>query len=124
MKIYLGGTGNGSDWRYHLDAMLNIEPTMFDVDIRPDVDYMLYTITPVITQFRVLPKIIKRAKEYSDKVIICLLSQDTCIDTGNIVKFDNDMMEFLIYFADQVNIKYGCKYFTSLSDVANYVNED
>jgi len=120
--MYMGGTNDGSGWRSELIPMLNIDTKMSLVNEYENFDYILYTITPVLTRFHILEKILKLSKEHSNRFILCILDQDICIDTGCTVKFSDDMINLLRYF-EKIILNNNAEVFWSLEMVANYVND-
>jgi len=120
--IYLGGTNGGSNWRSELIPMLNIPYTMLNIDANPNIDFLLYTVTPLLTRFNVIIKILKYSKIYEEKLIVCILENDICPDTGKKIKFDENAM-ILFDCLNKILYKNNSNMFWCLESVANYVNE-
>ena len=88
MKVFLGGTCNGSKWREKLIKMLKLDYFNPVVDewtdecIREEIrqreicDYCLYVITPLMTGFYSIAEVIDDSNKRNDKTIFCFLNED------------------------------------------------
>lgn len=138
-KVFLGGTCNDSDWRDKLISMLNIDYFNPVVDNwteecyqeelrqREICDYCLYVITPRMTGVYSIAEVVDDSNKRPEKTIFCLLTIDTnpalssALNTQQHVFFTNSQLLSL----DKVGIMVennGGKYFDTLEDVANYLN--
>lgn len=143
-KVFLGGTCNESKWRDKLIPMLKIDyfnPVVEDwneecyqeeLRQREICDYCLYVITPLMTGVYSIAEVVDDSNKRPDKTIFCLLNKDLnkdCDDTiiTNIsmqpIFFSEGQMRSLDRVGKMVE-RNGGKYFKSLKDVANYLNEE
>ena len=88
MKVFLGGTCNGSTWRDELILMLNMDyfnPVVKDwtmacqaeeVKQREECDYCLYVITPKMTGVYSIAEAVDDSVKRGYKTIFCYLMQD------------------------------------------------
>jgi len=119
--VYLGGTNSGSEWRSEFIPQININSTILNIDIE-DNDYILYVITPVLSNFRIITEIFKSAKNNPEKTIVCFLESDICPVENKNIFFDDFMIEFFEEMEELLN-QYFVETFWCLESVANYVNE-
>lgn len=87
MRVFLGGTCNGSTWRDELTPMLNIDyfnpvvedwtPECMEEEIRQreECDYCLYTITSDMTGTFSIAEVVDDSNKRPKKTILCLLSK-------------------------------------------------
>ena len=83
-------------------------------------DYCLYVITPRMTGVYSIAEVVDDSNKRPDKTIFCVLTADSS-DTGGLIIFDIVQLKSL----DKVGImveKNGGKYFTTLGDVAEFLN--
>ena len=131
-KVFLGGTCNESTWRDELIEMLEIDyfnPVVEDwteecyleeLRQREICDYCLYVITPRMTGVYSIAEVVDDSNKRPDKTIFCVLTADSS-DTGGLIIFDIVQLKSL----DKVGVmveKNGGKYFTTLRDVAEFLN--
>ena len=88
MKVFLGGTCNGSKWREELIEMLEIDyfnPVVEDwteecmkeeIKQREICDYCLYVITPLMTGVYSIAEAIDDSNKRCDKTLFCFLEED------------------------------------------------
>ena len=88
MRVFLGGTCNGSAWRDRLTAMLAIEyynPVVPDwtpecqaeeVHQRRKCDCCLYTITPLMTGVYSIAEAVDDSNKRPGKTLFCVLAED------------------------------------------------
>jgi hypothetical protein len=88
MKVFLGGTCNGSKWREELIEMLEIDyfnPVVEDWTEecmeeerrqREICDYCLYVITPLMTGVYSIAEVIDDSNKRCDKTLFCFLEED------------------------------------------------
>ncbi|KGJ87957.1 toll/interleukin-1 receptor domain-containing protein [Colwellia psychrerythraea] len=129
MKVFLGGTVNGSSWRSYVIPRLNIayfnpvvkvwSEAALDRELyeRRHSDFCLYVITPKLTGFYALAEVIDDSIKRPDRTIYCFLSED-----GGDTFSDNDC-KILTTIGEQVagNGGYNCR---SLDGVVNLLNND
>ena len=89
MKVFLGGTCNGSNWRDKLIPNLKIDyfnPVVEDwtpecqeeeIRQRQNCDYCLYVITPKMTGVYSIAEVIDDSNKRPEKTIFCFI-QDDC----------------------------------------------
>ena len=104
MKLYLGGTENGSEWRKELIKLLSIDYST----IKKDCDINLYVITPKVKEGDIL--------NYSDCNIFVTLLED-----GD-DRFNKDQRESLKKVAREKK-ENGVAVLGSLMAVAEHVNK-
>ena len=144
-KVFLGGTCNESTWRDKLIAMLEIDyfnPVVDDwteecyqeeLRQREICDYCLYVITPRMTGVYSIAEVVDDSNKRPEKTIFCLLEYDLSdykmkIEDGKKVRryvemFDASQLKSL----DKVGVmveKNGGKYFRTLSEVAEFLNNN
>ncbi len=88
MKVFLGGTVNGSKWRTRVKEQLNIDffdPVVEDwtdaayereLAERRFCDYVLYVLTPKMTGFYAVAEVTDDSYQRPDKTIYCYLPTD------------------------------------------------
>jgi hypothetical protein len=128
MRIFLGGTCNGSKWREQLIEKLNIDyfnPVVKNWDEqakkneiyqRETCDYVLYTITPKMKGVYSIAEVVDDSNKRPKKTIFCILDKDED------KTFDKQELNSLNEVANMV-YRNGGKYFHSLDEVANFVNK-
>jgi len=125
IKVFLGGTCNESTWRDELIKMLEIDyfnpvvddwtPECMTEEIRQReiCDYCLYTITPEMTGVYSIAEVIDDSNKRPDSTIFCVLNSGTAFDEGQI--------RSLLSVGEMVE-RNGGRFFTSLIEVAHYLN--
>jgi hypothetical protein len=88
MKVFLGGTCNGSKWRDELIPKLKIDffnPVVEDwtpecqeeeLKQRQECDYCLYTITPKMTGVYSIAEVVDDSNKRPEKTILLILKKD------------------------------------------------
>jgi len=88
MKVFLGGTCNGSKWRDELIPKLKIDffnPVVEDwtpecqeeeLKQRQECDYCLYTITPKMTGVYSIAEVVDDSNKRPEKTILLILRKD------------------------------------------------
>lgn len=127
MKVFLGGTWNGSDWRDKLINNLNINyfnPVVDDWDEdaqreeifqRETADYVLYVLTPKMKGVFSVAEVVDDAHKRPEKTLFAFLRRD-----GG-VEFDKDQLnslESVKALLESLNVIT----FDSLIDIADYLN--
>lgn len=127
MKIFLGGTCNGSTWRDELIPLLKVDyfnPVVpnwtkecqeEELKQRASCDICLYVITPKMTGFYSIAEVIDDSNKRPDKTVMVVLEQD-----GESV-FSPHQIKSLEATSKMV-LKNGGRYFFSLEGFAKYVN--
>lgn len=135
-KVFLGGTCNNSTWRHDLIPKLNIDyfnPVVDDWDEnaykeelrqREICDFCLYTITPKMLGCYSVAEAVDDSNKRPEKTIFCLLETD-CIVKGydTCLAFSEGQMRSLDRVGKMVE-RNGGKYFKSLDEVANFLNNN
>jgi len=127
MRVFLGGTCNGSEWREEIVPMLEIDyfnPVVEDwteecmaeeIRERETCDFCLYTITPKMTGVYSIAEVIDDSNKRPNRTIFVALSTD-----GD-DSFTSAQMKSLSAVAKMVK-KNGGQVFDNLRDAANYMN--
>jgi hypothetical protein len=127
MRIALMGTCNNSTWRDDLIPMLNIDyfnpvvedwtPECQEMEIlqRQTCDYVLYTITPEMTGVYSIAEVVDDSNKRPHGTILCIL------DNYGEAEFTTHQSKSLKQVGVMVTNN-GGKVFTSLLEVADYVN--
>lgn len=126
-EVFLGGTCNGSQWREVLIPLLKIKyfnpvvpdwneaAAKLELEKRQSCEYCLYVITPKMTGFYSIAEVVDDSNKRPEKTILCVLeTDDECI-------FTLHQMKSLKATAKLVQGN-GGQVFTSLIDIANYLN--
>jgi hypothetical protein len=126
-KVFLGGTCNGSLWRDKLIKLLKINyfnpvvknwtKAAMDEEIkqRKKCDFCLYILTPKITGFYAIAELVDDSNKRPGKTVFCFLKRDG----------KKSFSQFQVKSMQQVGElvkRNGAKYFKTLKEVANYLN--
>lgn len=138
-RVFLGGTCNGSAWRKELIPLLTID--FFDPVVddwteeckereryeRKTCDYCLYVITPRMVGTYSIAEAVDDSNKRPEKTIFCVLENDNTEDNilfcTAIYKSFNKRQLYSLNEVGKLIQRNGGKYFTSLREVAEYVNE-
>ena len=140
-KVFLGGTCNESSWRDILIPLLDIdyfnpvvddwtEECMKEELIQREVcDYCLYVITPRMVGVYSIAEAVDDSNKRPEKTIFCVLHEEPILDVEydgrvtypSLIKFSYSQLKSLGQVGRMVE-ENGGKYFTSLIDVAEYLN--
>jgi hypothetical protein len=127
MKVFLGGTCNGSKWREELISKLRIDfydPVVEnwtpacqaeEIKQRETCDLVLYTITPAMMGVYSIAEAVDDSNKRPEKCIFTLLSSYE----GR--SFDNAQLKSLNSVCEMI-LKNGGKVFKSLDTTAIYLN--
>lgn len=127
VKVFLGGTCNGSTWRDELIPLLRIdyfnpvtdnwspEHQLEEQRQRRICKYCLYTITPKMTGVYSIAELVEDSVIQPSKTVLCLLQQD------NGEAFSEHQWKSLEATAQLVQ-KHGARVFYALSDVGLFLN--
>lgn len=125
-KVFLGGTCNESTWRDELVPLLKIDhfnpvvddwtPDCMAEEIRQRelCDYCLYVITPAMTGVYSIAEVVDDSNKRPSQIIFCIWDVDG---------FDKGQLRSLIAVGAMVE-RNGGQYFTTLSSVAHYLNNE
>lgn len=123
MKVFLGGTCNGSTWRDELIPQLRCDyfnPVVDDwtpecqaeeIRQREACDYVLYVITSAMTGVYSIAEVVDDSNKRPEKVIFCVIPDG----------FDSHQLKSLQAVKDMVARNSGCVC-QSLADVAEVLN--
>ena len=87
MKVFLGGTCNGSTWRNELIPLLKIDyfnpvvkdwtPDCAEEEIRQraECDFCLYVLTPEMTGFLSIAEVVEDSIKRPSKTVLCVLAE-------------------------------------------------
>jgi len=128
LKVFLGGTCNGSTWRERLIPLLEVDyfdPIVDDwtpedqkeeIKQRQICDFCLYVITPKMKGLYSIAEAVDDSNKQPEKTIFCTIFLDG-------VKFDQHQIKSLKAVGEMI-VKNGGQYFTSLDECADYINEE
>lgn len=126
-KVFLGGTCNGSTWRDALIKNLQIDyfqpqgddwtPAMMEEEIkqRAGCDFCLYVITPKMTGVYSIAEVVDDSNKRPDKTIFCYLTSDED------QKFSAAQIKSLEQTGKMIK-QNGAQFFTTFSEIADYLN--
>lgn len=132
MRVFLGGTCNGSLWRDQLIPLLKMEyynPVVEnwteacqaeEIRQREECDFCLYVITPLMTGVYSIAEAVDDSNKRPEKTIFCVLSDSEHIGPATIV-FSPGQYNSLEAVGKMVKSN-GGEYFKSLHEVASYLN--
>ena len=127
MKVFLGGTCNGSKWRDELIEMLEIDyfnPVVDDwtpdcqaeeEKQRKRCDFCLYVLTPKMKGVYSIAEVVDDSNKRPEKTILCVLEEDEKS------KFDEHQIKSMDQVIKMVE-ENGGKAVKSLKSIATYVN--
>lgn len=136
MKVFLGGTCNGSQWREQLKPLLKIDyfdPVVDDwneeaqareIKERETADFCLYTLTPMMGGVYSIAEVVDDSNKRPEKTILCVLDTDE-------FKHEEDTFENVwlppmrrsLKAVKKMVKRNGAKAFESLEEVAKYLNQ-
>lgn len=128
-EVFLGGTCNGTTWREELISKLKINyfnPIVKDwnkqaqeneLKKRETCDYLLYVITPNTKGLYSVAEVVDDSNKRPQKTIFCFL------ETDGKKYFDEGQKRSLRMVGKMVEAN-GGKWFTSLDQIARYLNSD
>ncbi len=127
MKVFLGGTLNGSKWRDYVIPGLEIdyfnpdvrkldkEAYEIETDERDCCDYYLYVITPKIEGFFLIPEVVDDSNKRPEKTLYCFIPKD-----GN-NEFNEHQIKSLKAIGRMIRTN-GGKWLSSLDEVIEFLN--
>lgn len=127
-RIFLGGTCNNSTWRNDLIKLIEEKMEYFNPVVdnwteecfkkemreKEKCDYLLFTITPLMTGVYSIAEVVDYSNKKPEKVLFCVLEKD-----GD-KEFDKGQMKSLEKVKEMIN-ENGGKSFDNLYDVARYL---
>lgn len=131
-KVFLGGTCNESTWRDYLISKLDstkvnyFNPVVEDwtqecmdreIYEREHSDYVLYTITPLMTGVYSIAEVIDDSNKRPEKTLFCVIDED------NGKHFDEFQLRSLNQVAKMI-IRNGGQSFISIHSVAQFLNNN
>jgi hypothetical protein len=134
MKVFLGGTHNGSLWRQELIPLLRIDyynPIVEgdytkavqkeEIRQRELCDICLYVITPRMTGLYAIAEAVDDSNKRPEKTVFCILRSDFGENQFDSLVFMPEQMKSLDQVARLI-IDNGGKAFGSLMDVTTFLN--
>lgn len=131
MKVFLGGTCNGSKWRDTLIPQLNIdyfnpvvphwteEAKQEELYQRETCDFVLYVITPHMAGYYSIAEVIDDSNKRPEKTIFCVLYTEQ--DGDELFEFGPKETKSLLAVGAMV-YRNGGAVFSSLEEVSGYLN--
>lgn len=128
-KVFLGGTCNNSVWREQLIPLLNVDyfnpivddwtPECQEEEIRQRklCDYVLYVITPKMIGVYSIAEAVDDSNKQPEKTLFCVLKND------DNAKFSENQIRSLDQVIKMIKNN-GGKCFSSLSDIADFLNNN
>ncbi len=130
MKIFLGGTCNGSKWREKFIPCLpdsigyfnpvvddwNEEARLQELHERQNCDFCLYTITPKMTGVYAIAEAVDDSNKRPEKTMFCIL------DTDETATFSEPQLKSLASVKALI-LRNGGACFHALEDVAIYAHD-
>lgn len=123
MKVFLGGTCDGYDWRKQIIPLLECdyynpivenwteEDRQREVKERETSDFVLYTITSGIKGVYSIAEVTDDSNKRPEKTLFCILTEGM-----------NDQMKKSIEATTKLIENNGAKVFFDLHNVASYIN--
>lgn len=127
MKVFLGGTCNGYDWRSELIPKLHCnyynpivetwdkEAQRRELEERENCDFLLYTITNDMSGIYSIAEVVDDSNKRSRKTIFCNLYKDIGTKESKQMLYSLRALETLLRSNN-------VKVFNDLDKVANYLN--
>jgi hypothetical protein len=129
MKVFLGGTINGSKWRDELIPKLKIDyfnPVVDDWDEdaqlreeqeKESSDFLLFVITPFMKGVFSIAEVVDASNKTPEKTVFCILESDEGKIWGDFEKKSLTAVEKLV----KAN---GANVFNSLDEIASFLNQE
>lgn len=130
LKVFLGGTTSDSKWREKLIPLLKInyfnpvvekwtkECKLEEERQKELSDYRLYVITRTYSMYSIA-EVVDDSNKVPEKAILCVINEQ--LSNGKMA-FTKSNLNRLEAVGNIVKAN-GGKYFTSIEDVANYLNQ-
>lgn len=128
MKVFLGGTINGSKWRDDVISRLEIdyfnpvveqwddEARLNEVREKKSCDYLLFAITPLMVGVFSIAEVVDLSNKVPQKTILCILDEDEGAVWSDCQK------KSLIEVKKLVGAN-GAHVFENLDDVVDFLNK-
>ena len=128
MKVFLGGTCNGSKWRKKIIPQLKIDyydPVVLDwdekaqmkeIDEKNKSDYLLFVITPLMTGVYSIAEVVDASNKKPKKTILCILNSD---DGKKWTKSQRDSLSAV----ENLVHNNGALIFHNLTDTISFLNQ-
>lgn len=132
IKVFLGGTCNGSLWRDELISKLEIDyfnPVVDDwneeskereLKEREECEFLLYVITPLMKGVYSIAEVVDDSNKRPEHTLYCFLEVDTDGE-GISIKFDKFQKNSLKEVGNLI-VRNGGKMFKGLEEVSEYLN--
>ena len=130
LKVYLGGTCAGSEWRTELVEKLNDNIQVFspvldkwcsnssdNYDIKQQTDFILYVLTPETKGFMSIANAVDASNKMPEKLLFCYLPE------YNNQKFNNHNLECMKAIKNLIKNN-GAKVFDNLNKIADFLNNN
>lgn len=130
MKVFLGGTCNGSTWRNKFIELLDDSVEYFNPVVdnwnteaqekeyieKQSSDFRLYVITPAMTGVFSIAEVVDDSNKCPNRTLLCVLSEE---DDGKVFE---DSLRNSIYAVEKMVAANGINIFPSLESIAKYIN--
>jgi len=127
MKVFLGGTCNGSTWREKLIPNLKIdyfnpvvsdwnkEAQLNEIREKNKSDFLLFVITPLMTGCYAIAEVVDASNKKPKKTILCVLDEDG-------IKWTKSQRDSLSAVEDLIQSN-GAYVFNTLEDTTSFLNQ-
>lgn len=128
MKVFLGGTCNGSNWREKLISNLKIDyfnpivsnwdkkARLNEIKEKNKADFLLFVITPLMTGVYSIAEVVDASNKKPEKTILCILDEE------NGKKWTKSQRNSLFAVEDLVHSN-GAFVFKSLEETKYFLNQ-
>ena len=128
MKVFLGGTVNGSNWREYVMPRLNIDyfnPVVsvwndeaYELELyeKRHANFCLYVVTPKLTGYFSIAEVVDDAFHKPDQTVFCYLKED---QNYTFNEFELNTLEDL----GQAVLKNGGTWLRNLDEVIDFLNK-
>lgn len=128
MKVFLGGTCNGSNWREDVTPHLKIDyfnpivPTwdkkaqLNEIKEINESDFLLFVITPLLTGVYSIAEVVDASNKKPEKTILCVLDEDNGKKWTESQKKSLTAVEKLVH-------SNGAHVFKSLEEIISFLNK-
>ncbi|PLS19475.1 hypothetical protein CVD28_03400 [Bacillus sp. M6-12] len=130
MKVFLGGTTSDSKWREKLIPLLKIDhfnpvvkkwtkEAKIEEEKQKEIsDYRLYVITRTYSMYSIA-EVVDDSNKFPEKAILCVINEQLSNGKMAFTKSNLNRLEAV----GNIVKSNGGKYFTSIEDVANHLNQ-
>lgn len=136
MRVFLGGTCNGSTWRKDLIDLLHKDVTYFDpvvtdrewteddrykeIEERGNANLVVYTFTPRMSGLYSIAEVTDDSNKRPQQTIVCILDRDVN-DEGKRVVFTPAVKKSMAAISDLLKVN-GAVICSTLEEVAEILN--